>query len=86
MIYILLTVQFVISVPLLHFLWNIGSLFVAFYAVTAMTNYGAAIAFALMISVGVTIWDRQASGEANVEATLYLFLVTLIAVAMAPWG
>ncbi len=79
-IYILVSVQLVISVPLLHFLWNIGSLFVAFYAVTVMTNYGAALAFALTISVGVTIWDRQAPGEANVEDTLYLFLVALIAV------
>jgi multidrug resistance protein MdtO len=79
-VYLLVSVQLVISVPLLHFLWNIGSLFVAFYAVTVMTNYGAALAFALMISVGVTIWDRQAPGEANVEDTLYLFLVALIAV------
>ena len=82
-VYILVCAQFVISVPLLHFLWNIGSLFLAFYAVTVMTNYGAALAFALMISVGVTIWDRQAPGEANVEDTLYLFLVALIAVFVA---
>ncbi len=48
-----------------------------------MTNYGAAVAFALTISVGVTIWDRQAPCEANVEDTLYLFLVALIAVLVA---
>ena len=30
--YVLVSVQFVVSVPLLHFLWNIGSLFLAFYA------------------------------------------------------
>ncbi len=78
--YILISVQSVISVPLLHFLWNIGSLFLAFYAVTVMINYGAALAFALMISVGVTIWDRQSPGENGVEDTLYLLLVALIAV------
>jgi len=78
--YILVSVQFVISVPLLHFLWNIGSLFVAFYAVTVVTNYGASAGFALVISVAVTIWDRQAPGELNVEDTLYLSLVVLIAV------
>ena len=38
--YILVTVQFVISVPLLHFLWIIGTLFLAFYALTILTNYG----------------------------------------------
>ena len=57
--YILVSVQFVISVPLLHFLWNIGSLFLAFYALTVVTNYGAFVAFALVISIAVTIWDRH---------------------------
>ena len=57
--YVLVSVQFVISVPLLHFLWIIGSLFLAFYALTVVTNYGAFVAFALVISVAVTIWDRH---------------------------
>ena len=78
--YMLVSVQFVISVPLFHLLWNIGSLFVAFYAITVLTNYGASVAFALAIAVGVTIWDRQAPSEVNVEDTLYLFLVVLVAV------
>lgn len=78
--YMLVSVQFVISVPLLHLLWNIGSLLLAFYGVTVLTNYGASMAFALVISVGVTIWDRQAPAEVNVEDTLYLSLVVLIAV------
>ena len=42
--YILVSVQFVISVPLLHFLWIIGSLFLAFYTLTVVTNYGAFVA------------------------------------------
>ena len=61
--YILVSVQFVISVPLLHFLWIIGSLFLAFYALTVVTNYGAFVGFALVISVAVTIWDRHVSGR-----------------------
>jgi len=80
--YVLISVQFVISVPLLHFLWIIGSLFLAFYALTAITNYGGFVAFAMVVSIAVTIWDRHVSGETNVEATLYLSLVTLIAVVV----
>ncbi len=81
-VYILAFVQFVISVPVLHFLWNVGSLFLAFYVLAVVTNYAASLGFALLISVGITIWDRHVSGEANLEATLYLFLVALIAVVV----
>jgi multidrug resistance protein MdtO len=81
-LYILVSVQFVISVPLLHFLWNIASLFLAFYTLAVVRNYGASLGFALVISVAVTIWDRHVSGETNVEDTLYLLLVAFIAVVV----
>jgi multidrug resistance protein MdtO len=81
-VYVLATVQFVISVPALHFLWIIGSLFLAFFMLAVVTNYGACLVFALLISVAVTIWDRHLSAETNVEDTLYLFLVALIAVVV----
>ncbi len=80
--YILVSVQFVISVPFLHFLWNIGSLFLAFYMLTVLTNYGAFVGFALVISIAVTIWDRHVPGGTNVADTLWLFLVAFIAVAV----
>jgi multidrug resistance protein MdtO len=80
--YVLVSVQFVISVPLLHFLWIIGSLFLAFYTLTVITNYGAFVAFALEISIAVTIWDRHVSAETNVEDTLRLLLVAFIAVVV----
>jgi multidrug resistance protein MdtO len=80
--YILASVQFVASVPVLHFLWNLGSLFLAFYMLAILTNYGASLGFALLISVGITIWDRQVSAETNVEDTLYVFLVAFIAVVV----
>lgn len=80
--YIVISVQFVISVPVLHFLWVIGSLFLAFYALKVITNYGAFVAFALVISVAVTIWDRHVSGETNVESTLDLLLVAFVAVVV----
>jgi multidrug resistance protein MdtO len=80
--YVLVSVQFVVSVPLLHFLWTVGSLFLTFYAVRVVTNYGAALASALVLSIAITIWDRQVSAETNVEDTLRLLLVGLIAVVV----
>jgi len=76
--YVLLSVGFVISAPILHFLWVIGSFFLSFYALSAMTNYGAASTFAVVIAVGVPIWDRHVSAETNVEDTLWLTLAVSV--------
>ena len=80
--YIVISMIFVVSLPLLHFLWVSGSLFLAFYAISTITNYGAASTFAIMISVGVPIWDRHVSAETNVEDTLWLCLAASIGVVV----
>jgi multidrug resistance protein MdtO len=78
--YLLASVWFVINLPLLHFLWIVGSLFLAFYIISTLTNYLAAAIFAVMLSVGIPLWDRHVSAETNVEDTLWLCLATLIGV------
>ena len=80
--YLLISIGFVIAVPLLHFLWIIGSLFLAFYAISALTNYTAAATFAIMIAVGIPLWDRHVPAERNVEDTLWLCLAVLIGVVV----
>jgi multidrug resistance protein MdtO len=78
--YLLVSVSFVISIPLLRFLWIVSSLFLAFYAISALANYGTSVIFAIMISVGVPLWDRHVSAETNVEDLLWLCLATSIGV------
>jgi multidrug resistance protein MdtO len=80
--YLLIFVSFVINSPLLHFFWVIGSLFLAFYAISALTNYTAALIFAIMISLGVPLWDRVLPSETNVEDTLWLCLAVVIGVVI----
>jgi multidrug resistance protein MdtO len=80
--YVLVTVQFVVSVPLLHFVWNIGTLFLLFFALTVVTNYGAFSGMSLVVSISVTIWDRHLPAETNLEDTLWLALSALIAVVV----
>ena len=80
--YLLISVSFVINSPLLHFVWVIGSLFLAFYAISALTNYTAALIFAIMISLGVPLWDRLLPSETNVEDTLWLCLSVVIGVVI----
>jgi multidrug resistance protein MdtO len=76
--YMVTTVWFVISVPLLHFLWIVGSLFLAFYAIRVINNYGGAVIFGVMLSVGIPLFDRHLPAETNVEDTLRVTLATVI--------
>jgi multidrug resistance protein MdtO len=80
--YLLISMWFVINLPVLHFLWVIGSFFLAFYVISTLTNYTAAVIFAIMIAVGVPFWDRHVSAETNVEDTLWLCLSVLIGVVI----
>jgi multidrug resistance protein MdtO len=80
--YLLLSVWFVINVPLLHFVWIIGTLFLAFYAVSALTDYTAAVAFINLIAACIPLWDRHVPAETNVEDTLWLCLAVSVAVVV----
>ncbi len=71
-VYLLASARFVISIPTLHLLWVLASFFLGFYAISTFTNFGASSTFAIMICVGVPIWDRHLSAETNVEDTLWL--------------
>jgi multidrug resistance protein MdtO len=79
---VLISASLVISVPLLHFLWIITSFFLVFYALKVMTISGAATIFAIMIAVGVPLWDRHVSAETNVEDTLRVLLAASIGVVV----
>ena len=78
--YLLVSVWSVINVPLLHFVWIVGTFFLAFYAVSALTNYMAAVAFINLIAACIPLWDRHVPAETNVEDTLWLCLAVLVAV------
>jgi multidrug resistance protein MdtO len=80
--YVLVTVRFVVSEPILHFFWILCSFFLAFFALSAATNYLAASVFAIIISIAVPLWDRHVSAETNVEDTLRALLAVTIAVAV----
>jgi multidrug resistance protein MdtO len=76
--YLIVTASLVINFPMLHLLWVFASFFLAFYVLSAMNNYSAAVVFAVMISVGVPLWDRYVPAEQNVEDTLRLVLTIIL--------
>lgn len=81
-VYLIASATFVISVPTLHLLWVIGSFFLGFYAISTLNNFGASSIFAIMICIGVPLWDRHLSAETNVEDTLWLCLASSIGVVV----
>ncbi len=80
--YLLASAWFVISIPMLHLLWVIASFFLGFYAISTIKNFGASSTFAIMICIGVPLWDRHVSAETNVEDTLWLCLASAIGVVV----
>src|SRR6516162_876961 len=58
----------------------IFSLFVAFYAISAMTDYVTALTFTIVISVSIPFWDRYVSAETNVEDTLRVALSSFVGI------
>jgi len=80
--YLLASAWFVISIPMLHLLWVIASFFLGFYAISTVKNFGASSTFAIVICIGVPLWDRHLSAETNVEDTLWLCLASAIGVVV----
>ena len=80
-VYLLVSVQLVINMPMLHLLWVLASLFLAFYMISALNSYSAAVVFAVIVSVGIPLWDRYVPAETNVEDTLRLVLTIILAIA-----
>jgi multidrug resistance protein MdtO len=81
-VYVLLTVRLVINFPSLHFFWIIGSFFLAFYVLSAMTDYVTATSFPIVISVVVPLWDRHVTAQTNVEDTLWLAFGSFVGLAV----
>jgi multidrug resistance protein MdtO len=68
----------VLGSPLLHFLWIGVTLFLAFYALSVVRNYGVAVIFGFVTAAALPLLDTHASAESKIESILW----TLGAVAL----
>lgn len=66
------------STPETHFLWVASNLFLTFFLLRCLANYGLAVNLGLVIGSVVGIWYLPGPAERNVELTLWLILATLI--------
>src|SRR6202034_784733 len=71
-----------VGYPLTHFLWVILTFFVAFYGLSALSNYGAGTAFAIVIVLCVPAWDQAVPQAAIVVSNLWVLGSVALAVTV----
>ncbi|MGI4830013.1 MAG: hypothetical protein ACRYFU_17715 [Janthinobacterium lividum] len=71
-----------VDYPLTHFLWVIGSFFLAFYSLSIVSNYAAGSAFAVLIVLAVPIWDTPLPTALLVASNLWTVGSVALAASM----
>jgi multidrug resistance protein MdtO len=69
--YVVAGAMLVLGDPMLRFLWVVGTLFLIFYATSALSNYTAVARFGYLIVITIALWDSHLSAESKVESTLW---------------
>ena len=83
-IYTLIGAAMLVDDPLTHFLGVGISLFVSFFLISIMNDYGTAVAFGFTVAGAIPLWDRTTIPvEARVENTLWLGGVVAIGIVVA---
>ncbi|WP_035353698.1 FUSC family protein [Edaphobacter aggregans] len=82
-IYVLIGATFFVDDPPLRLLWVIGTMFLTFYAMSAMSTFVSAVDIGYLIVLTVPLWDEHISGEQRLEATLWAVFALTISCAIA---
>ena len=80
----IVTVTMMIDDPLAHFLWVAFGLFISFYLLRIVADYGTAAGFGFMVTGAISLWDANTvSVETRVENTLWLLGVVAIGITVS---
>lgn len=81
--YAIVTAAMMVDDPLTHFLWIVMSLFIAFYLIRILEDYGTAVAFGFMIAGAIPLWDEHAlNANVRLENTLWTAFSVAIGVVV----
>jgi len=70
-IYVVVGAMLVLGNPMFRFLWVGGTLFLAFYGLSALSNYTVAARFAYLTVITIPLWDSRISIGSKVTNTLW---------------
>ncbi|HEX3472548.1 MAG TPA: FUSC family protein [Silvibacterium sp.] len=77
--YTVVGIMLFVDDPLTHFLWIVATLFIAFYLIGIIPDYGTAVGFGFMIAGAIPLWDETTlSVNTRVENTLWLAFTTVL--------
>jgi multidrug resistance protein MdtO len=83
-VYTLIGAAMLVDDPLTHFLGVGISLFVSFFLISIITDYGTAVAFGFTVAGAIPLWDRTTlSVNDRVENTLWLAGVVAMGIVVA---
>jgi multidrug resistance protein MdtO len=83
-LYTIVGVATLIDDPLTHFLWVVVGLFIAFYLIQIVPDYGTAVAFGFMVAGAIPLWDQNLVNiNDRVENTLWIGFTTPLGIAVA---
>jgi multidrug resistance protein MdtO len=81
--YSIVGIMMLLDDPLTHFLWIVISLFISFYLIRIIPDYGTAVGFGFMIGGAIPLWDQtNLTVNDRVENTLWTSYVVLIGLAV----
>lgn len=83
-IYTIATLAMMVDDPLTHFLWIVLTLFIAFYLIHIMPDYGTAVGFGFQIAGAIPFWDNASiTVNDRVEITLWLAFSSCLGASVA---
>ena len=81
--YVVIGTMFSLDDPMLRTLWVIVSLFIAFFAIRIIADYGTAVGFGIVVVLSIPILDQHISTELKVTETLWAAGQTMLAAIIA---
>jgi multidrug resistance protein MdtO len=83
MVYTILSIEMMADDPLTHFLWVMGTLFLCFFAMRIIRDFGTALSFSLPIILAVTVWDANTVNvNTRISNTLWLGFLVIVGAAV----
>jgi multidrug resistance protein MdtO len=82
-VYIVFSIRMLIDDPLTHFLWVVGSVFLSFYLLRIVADYGTAVPLGFAVLGAISLWDNTtADVNTRMENTLWLAGVVVLGVVV----
>ncbi len=82
-VYVIFTILMLVDDPLTHFLWVAGSLFLFFYLLRVIADYGLAVPMGFGVLGAISLWDNNTLNvNTRMENTLWLAGAVSLAVVV----